>query len=79
MGSAKIAISMDPEALKQVDQFVEGGFFPSRSNFIQDAVAEKLQGLRRIRLAKECGKLQSVPEQVEVEEFFVGEAEWPEY
>ena len=40
MSSAKIAISLDPEALKQVDQLVEGGLFPSRSKLIQDAVAE---------------------------------------
>jgi Arc/MetJ-type ribon-helix-helix transcriptional regulator len=79
MSSAKIAISLDPEALKQVDQLVEGGMFPSRSKLIQDAVAEKLQRLRRVRLARECAKLQRSAEQAAAEEVFHGEAEWPEY
>lgn len=79
MSSAKIAISLDPQALKQVDQLVEGGLFPSRSRLIQDAVAEKLQRLRRIRLAQECAKLDPAAEQTAAEELFTGEAEWPEY
>jgi Arc/MetJ-type ribon-helix-helix transcriptional regulator len=79
MSSAKIAISLDPEALKQVDQLVEGGLFPSRSKLIQDAVAEKLQRLRRVRLARECAKLQPSAEQSSAEELFRGEAEWPAY
>src|SRR5262245_41700731 len=62
MSSAKIAISLAPEALKQVDQLVEGGMFPSRSKLIQDAVDEKLQRLRRVRLAQECAKLQPFAE-----------------
>jgi Arc/MetJ-type ribon-helix-helix transcriptional regulator len=79
MSSAKIAISLDPEALRQVDQLVEGGRFPSRSKLIQDAVAEKLQRLRRVRLAQECARLQRHAEQSAAEELFSGEAEWPEY
>lgn len=79
MSSAKIAISLDPEALKQLDQLVRGGLFPSRSKLIQDAVAEKLQRLRRVRLAQECAKLQPSSEQAEAEEILRGEAEWPEY
>jgi len=79
MSSAKIAISLDPEALRQVDQLVEGGLFPSRSKLIQEAVAEKLLRLRRVRLARECARLQPSVEQAAAEEFFQGEAEWPEY
>lgn len=79
MSSAKIAISLDPEALRQVDQLVEGGVFPSRSKLIQDAVAEKLRRLRRVRLAEECAKLQRPLEQAVAEEFFRSETEWPEY
>jgi len=79
MSSAKIAISLNPEDLRQVDQLVEGGMFPSRSRLIQDAVAEKLQRLRRVRLSQECAKLQRPAEQAAAEEFFRGEAEWPEY
>jgi Arc/MetJ-type ribon-helix-helix transcriptional regulator len=79
MGSAKIAISLDPEALKEVDHLVEGGAFASRSKLIQDAVAEKLQRLRRVRLAEECAKLERPAEQAAAEESFQGEAEWPAY
>lgn len=79
MSSAKIAISLDPEALKQVDQLVAGGLFPSRSKLIQDAVNEKVQRLHRIRLAQECAKLEPLAEQAAAEEFFHSEAGWPEY
>lgn len=79
MSSAKIAISLDPEALKQVDRLVEGGLFASRSKLIQDAVAEKLQRLRRVRLARECAKLEPATERAAAEERFRGEAEWPQY
>jgi Arc/MetJ-type ribon-helix-helix transcriptional regulator len=79
MSSAKIAISLDPDALKQMDQLVERGLFPSRSKLIQDAVSEKLLRLRKIRLAQECAKLERSAEQAAAEEFFVGEAEWPDY
>lgn len=79
MPAAKVAISLDPEALKQVDQLVERGLFPSRSSVIQDAIAEKLDRLRRVRLATECSKLQRSTEQAEAEERFAGEVEWPGY
>lgn len=79
MSSAKIAISLDPEALKRVDQLVAGGLFPSRSKLIQDAVNEKVQRLQRVRLAQECAKLEPLAEQAEAEELLRGEAEWPAY
>jgi Arc/MetJ-type ribon-helix-helix transcriptional regulator len=79
MPAAKIAISLDPEALKQVDQLVRRGLFPSRSSLIQDAVAEKLARVRRVRLARECAKLERKAEQAAAEEFFASEAQWPEY
>jgi Arc/MetJ-type ribon-helix-helix transcriptional regulator len=77
MRSVKIAISLASEALRQVDQFVQGGLFPSRSKLIQDAVTEKLQRLGRVRLARECAKLQISAEQDAAEEFLQGEVEWP--
>jgi metal-responsive CopG/Arc/MetJ family transcriptional regulator len=79
MSSAKIAISLDAKALKEVDELVTGGLFPPRSKLIQDAVAEKVQRLRRMRLAQECAKLQRPAEQAAAEDFFRSEAEWPEY
>lgn len=79
MSSAKIAISLAPEALKQLDQLVAARVVPSRSKLIQDALEEKLQRLRRVRLAQECAKLQPLAEQAAADECFLGEAEWPEY
>lgn len=55
------------------------GRFPSRSKLIQDTVAEKLQSLRRVRLAEECAKLERHAEQAAAEGLFYGETEWPEY
>jgi len=78
MSSVKVAISLDPDTLKQVDALVDRGIFPSRSKLIQDAVAEKLLRLRRVRLAEECAKLQPSVERAAAEEFFRGETEWPE-
>jgi len=77
MSNAKIAIALDLEALRQVDRLVEGGLFPSRSKLIQDAVAEKLRRLQRIRFVRECAKLQRPVEQAAAEEFFCGETERP--
>lgn len=79
MNSAKVAISLDPDSLREVDELVSRGVFPSRSKLIQDAVAEKLQRLRRVRLARECAKLKPEEERVAAEEQFAGEVEWPEY
>jgi Arc/MetJ-type ribon-helix-helix transcriptional regulator len=79
MSAAKIAVSLDPDALKEVDRLVEGGAFPSRSRLIQDALAEKLERIRRVRLARECAKLDKDVERSAAEEFLPSEARWPEY
>lgn len=78
MSAAKIAVSLDPVALREVDQLVAGGLFPNRSSAIQNALTEMLQRLRRVRLARECSKLDPAEEQEAAEELFAGEAEWPE-
>jgi Arc/MetJ-type ribon-helix-helix transcriptional regulator len=61
MSSAKIAISLDPKALREVDRLVRQGRFPSRSKLLQDALQEKLQRIDRSRLARECAKLRRDP------------------
>jgi Arc/MetJ-type ribon-helix-helix transcriptional regulator len=78
MPAAKIAISLDPKALEEVDRLVQGGLFPSRSKVIQDAIAEKLQRLRRVRLAQECAKLDKAVEQAAADEFMPSETRWPD-
>lgn len=79
MSSAKVVISFGPESLREVDKLVSRDAFPSRSKLIQDAVAEKLQRLRRVRLARECAKLKPEEERAAAEEWLTGEVEWPEY
>jgi Arc/MetJ-type ribon-helix-helix transcriptional regulator len=79
MPAAKIAVSLDADVVKEVDRLVRRGLFPSRSSVIQDALADKLQRLRRVRLARECAKLDRAAERGAAEEFLPGEAAWPEY
>jgi Arc/MetJ-type ribon-helix-helix transcriptional regulator len=79
VSSAKIAISLDPRDLRQVDRLVRSGRFPSRSKLLQDALHEKLQRLDRSRLAEECSKLISAEEQAFANEHLRADAAWPEY
>lgn len=80
MGAAKIAISIDQKALAQVDRLVRSGRFPSRSRVIQEALEEKLERIRRGRLARECARLDPVAEKALAEEGFSEEVSgWPEY
>lgn len=79
MPTAKIAISIEPDALRELDSLVEQGVYPSRSRLIQTAVAEKLRKIRRTRLAEECAKLDPDDERAAAEEWMTSEAPWPEY
>lgn len=80
MGAAKIAISLDPRALARIDQLVRSGSFPSRSRVIQEALEEKLDRIKRGRLARECAKLDPVAEKALAEEGMGEEVgEWPQY
>jgi Arc/MetJ-type ribon-helix-helix transcriptional regulator len=80
MGVAKVAVSLDERALAKVDQLVKEGKFPSRSRLIQDAIAEKLERLRKTRLAAECAKLDPSFERAMAEEGLSEEVgSWPEY
>jgi len=79
MPAAKIAVSLDRKALEEADRLVQAGVFPSRSRLIQDALAEKLEKIRGVRLAHECAKLDPTLEQAAVEEFLPSETAWPEY
>lgn len=49
------------------------------TSVIQDALTEKLQKLRRVRLARECAKLDRAEERGAAEELLSSEAQWPEY
>jgi Arc/MetJ-type ribon-helix-helix transcriptional regulator len=79
MSRAKIAITVDEHALAEIDRLVADGVFPSRSRAFEDAVQQRLAGMRRSRLARECSKLDRREEQQLADESYAGDAEWPEY
>jgi Arc/MetJ-type ribon-helix-helix transcriptional regulator len=80
MGSAKVAISLDPHLLRRLDALVECAVFRSRSEAIQKAVTEKLARLDGTRLARECAKLSPTEEQAMADEGIATDLkEWPAY
>jgi Arc/MetJ-type ribon-helix-helix transcriptional regulator len=80
MAASKIAITIDDNLLKQLDDMVKSKGFPNRSKAIQEAVAEKLKRIEGTRLARECAKLDPDYERNIAEEGFSMEiGEWPEY
>lgn len=79
MGRAKIAITVDEQALAEIDRLVLQGVFPNRSKAIEDALLDRIARLQRSRLARECSKLDPAEEQTLADEGYAGEGEWPEY
>jgi len=80
MASAKIAVSLKKDTVKELDRLVGKGVYPSRSRAIQEAVDERLARRSRDRLARECAKLDPSYESALAEEGMVVEVEqWPEY
>ena len=60
MSKAKLAITLEEDALAKIDRLVERHVFPNRSRVIQEAVTEKLARFEKGRLALECAKLNRV-------------------
>ena len=79
MGRAKIAITVDENALQELDRLVREGVYPNRSQAIEAAVKERLDRIQHTRLARECAKLDKSEEQALANEGYAGESEWPEY
>jgi metal-responsive CopG/Arc/MetJ family transcriptional regulator len=80
MGRAKVAITLDPVILDELDRLVDSRVFPNRSLAIEEAVKEKLHRLSRSRLARECAKLDPAFEKAMAEEgMSEGLGRWPEY
>jgi Arc/MetJ-type ribon-helix-helix transcriptional regulator len=80
MSKLKVAITLDADLLDQVDTLVRERRFPSRSQAIESALAEKLERLSRTRLARECAKLDPAEERRMAEEGFAADIEsWPAY
>jgi Arc/MetJ-type ribon-helix-helix transcriptional regulator len=80
MGKAKIAITLNEEFIEQLDRLVGEHIFQNRSQAIQEAIVEKLQRMKRSRLAKECAKLEPAFERAIAEEGLTEDmSQWPEY
>ena len=80
MATAKIAITIEKNLLRELDRLVGEDVFPSRSRAVQTAVEEKLRRLGRDRLARECSKLNPEYEKALAEESLAGDTvAWPEY
>ncbi len=79
MSRAKIAITVDEEALTEIDRLVRNGVFPNRSQAFEVAVKERLDRMQHSRLAREAAKLDKAEEQALANEIYAGDVEWPEY
>jgi metal-responsive CopG/Arc/MetJ family transcriptional regulator len=80
MPKSKVAITLSTELLEELDELVAQRRFPSRSQAIEAAVAEKLGRLARTRLAREAARLDPDEERALAEEGMGAElVAWPEY
>jgi metal-responsive CopG/Arc/MetJ family transcriptional regulator len=80
MARSKVAISLDEDTLRRLDQLVRREVFPNRSQAIQIAIEEKLERLERSRLAQECAKLDPAFEKALAEEGMSEDlSQWPAY
>ena len=72
-------MTLETTTLKEVDRLVREGRFPSRSRAVQTALVEMMARRKHRRLTEELAKLNPKQERELAEEFFAGEAPWPEY
>jgi len=75
VATTKIAISLDAEDARRLDELVASKAYPSRSKVIQEALADKLARVSRSRLAEQCALLDTREEQQMAEEFSPAEIE----
>ena len=80
MPKTKVAVTLARELVDELDGLVAERRFPSRSQAIEVALAEKLARLSRTRLARESGNLDPREEKAIAEEGMGPDlAAWPEY
>jgi metal-responsive CopG/Arc/MetJ family transcriptional regulator len=80
MGKSKIAITLDEQFIGELDRLVDNHVFQNRSQAIQEAVSEKLQRIKRTRLAEESAKLEPSFERALSDEGLAEDMkQWPEY
>lgn len=80
MASAKISITIDQSLLSRLDRLVREQRFASRSHAIQEALRDKVDRVKRIRLARECARLDRAFETQLAEEGMAEDFEqWPDF
>ncbi len=80
MPKTKVAVSLDAKLVDRLNTLVSQARFPNRSQAIEVALEEKLERLSRVRLARECAKLDPREERGLAEEGMREElGSWPEY
>jgi metal-responsive CopG/Arc/MetJ family transcriptional regulator len=80
MAGVRISITLDRELLARLDHLVRENQFPNRSRAVQEAIRDKLQLLKRSRLARESAKLDPAFEQALADEGLDQDhGPWPAY
>lgn len=80
MPKTKVALTLDTDLLKGLDELVASQQFRNRSQAVEAAVADKLHRLARTRLARESAKLNLVEEKRLADDSLAGALDsWPEY
>jgi metal-responsive CopG/Arc/MetJ family transcriptional regulator len=80
MPKTKVAVTLDATLLKRIDELVAQQRFPSRSQAIEAALAEKLDRMSHSRLAREAARLDPQEEKALAEQGLATDlAAWPEY
>lgn len=80
MRSAKVAVTIDQDMLRDVDRWVAAGEFPSRSRAFQTALSRlREERGKRSLLLRELAKLDPDEERELANETLGAEVPWPEY
>jgi Arc/MetJ-type ribon-helix-helix transcriptional regulator len=74
----KIAVTLNPATVADLDRWVREGRYPDRSRALQSAVDLLAEHGKRTRLARELSKLDHVEESRLAEEG-LGDESWPTY
>lgn len=74
----KIAVTLDPDTVADLDRWVREGRFPNRSKALQSAVDQFIERDKRSRLVRELNKLDRVEESRLADEG-LGDESWPTY
>lgn len=68
MPKTRIAVTLKHDLLVRLDRIVTEGAFPNRNKAVEAAIEEKLERMKRGRLARECARLDPEYEKALAEE-----------